>query len=248
VRNEKIVALFINEDSNEEQAVYDYLCQIPFVSIAGHTSSIKEVVPLIEKTQPDVVLIDISCPDRDGVGLVKKLDRMNLHPHFIFISAQAEHAVDAFRCHAFDFLLKPFQASDLRKALRRALQHKLNQYNTTAMEIVKMNQDNRLRFNDRSGYLMIHRSNILYITADCNYTELHLKNCDVEALSLNIGEIEKTLPFPHFFRISRSAIINLEYLARVNTKDKYCLLDCSGEMVKLSISAKRLKLLDNFIR
>ena len=78
----------------------------------------------IEKTDPDVVLLDLKLPDMNGLELLEKLQGLPQDPTVVVITALGtiDTAVEAMRAGAFDFLQKPFDAERLRVTVRNALE------------------------------------------------------------------------------------------------------------------------------
>jgi two-component system, LytTR family, response regulator len=76
-------------------------------------------VELIRAESPDVVLLDVEMPGVDGFGVVEALDPSE-RPHIVFVTAYDQYALRAFDAHAVDYVLKPFDAERLARALGRA--------------------------------------------------------------------------------------------------------------------------------
>jgi DNA-binding LytR/AlgR family response regulator len=91
---------------------------------------------------------------------------------------------------------------------------------------------------------LINPADILCLEAESSYTRLVYEPDKDEIVCLNIGAIEDILPSETFFRISRSHLINLDYLESVNRKTKTCTLSRNTFSATLKISGDRLKLLD----
>lgn len=73
---------------------------------------------LLDDREIDVVLLDINMPEMTGLEFARTLSEPR--PHIVFLTAHAEHAVDAFEVGATDYLVKPVDSDRLRKALDRA--------------------------------------------------------------------------------------------------------------------------------
>lgn len=68
----------------------------------------------------DVVLLDIHMPGMDGLSLAQRLRTLPLPPAVVFVTAHAEHAVQAFELEAVDYLTKPVRLERLQQALGKA--------------------------------------------------------------------------------------------------------------------------------
>jgi len=72
------------------------------------------------RLMPEVVLIDVRMPARDGLAVCEDLQRIPVPPVVVFVTAFANHAVAAFEREAVDYLLKPVRRERLAEALARA--------------------------------------------------------------------------------------------------------------------------------
>lgn len=81
-----------------------------------------EVLQKVRESQPDVVLLDIRMPGMDGLEAARQLQACTPAPAIIFCTAYDEHALEAFRVHAVDYLLKPVGRDALEAALKRVRQ------------------------------------------------------------------------------------------------------------------------------
>ena len=68
----------------------------------------------------DLLLLDIHMPGMDGLALAHALRRQPVAPAIIFVTAHAEHALDAFELDAVDYLTKPVRLERLQQALSKA--------------------------------------------------------------------------------------------------------------------------------
>lgn len=99
----------------------------------------------------------------------------------------------------------------------------------------------RCRFNTLKGFFLQEISQILYIRANGNYSDLYLKDGSVKLVTQTLALTESLLSGKGFLRIGRSLMINLNYLDRVDRQKGQCILDLSGKMICLSISNKHIK-------
>ena len=97
------------------------------LSAAGHAVEVAEdgraALSLIERVEPDVVLLDLQMPDLDGFAVLDALGKETASPLVIVITAHGsiEAAVRAMKAGAHDFLQKPFEAAHLEHVVGRAL-------------------------------------------------------------------------------------------------------------------------------
>ena len=110
---------------DDEQLACDELSYLlkdfPDIDVIATGSNGLQAVDLIRKLEPELVFLDIRMPGLDGMGVVRELrEKTDDLPQFIFVTAYEQHAVEAFRLEAMDYLLKPVDKSRLAATIERA--------------------------------------------------------------------------------------------------------------------------------
>jgi two-component system, LytTR family, response regulator AlgR len=82
-------------------------CSEPRVDVVGEAGNAVQAMEQIQRTSCDLVLLDIHMPGVDGMALARTLGELANPPAVVFITAYAEHAVQAFELEAVDYLTKP---------------------------------------------------------------------------------------------------------------------------------------------
>src|SRR6186713_3020207 len=96
------------------------LCErLDTVTVVGSATDGAAALRLIAQTAPDLVLLDISMPELDGLGVARALGAMAWRPGIIFCTAFDSFAVEAFDVAAVDYLLKPVTPDRLARAVAR---------------------------------------------------------------------------------------------------------------------------------
>ncbi len=94
-------------------------CTEPRVDAIGEAANAVQAMELAQRGVFDLVLLDIHMPGVDGMTLAGALRKLPVPPHFIFVTAHAEHAVQAFELEAVDYLTKPVRLERLAQALQK---------------------------------------------------------------------------------------------------------------------------------
>lgn len=91
--------------------------------IAGEAANGIQAIATYESTKPDIVTMDITMPDMDGIGAVKKIKALDPNAKIIMCSAMGQEnmVLEAIRAGAKDFIVKPFQADRVLNAINKAL-------------------------------------------------------------------------------------------------------------------------------
>lgn len=91
--------------------------------VVGEANNGVKAVELYKKENPDVVTMDITMPDMDGIEAVKAIKAFDANAKVIMCSAMGQQTMvmDAIRAGARDFIVKPFQADRVLEAIRKVL-------------------------------------------------------------------------------------------------------------------------------
>ena len=91
--------------------------------VAGEASNGQEALVLYEKVKPELVTLDITMPEMDGIQTLKELLKMDPSANVIMVTAmgQQQLVIEAIQVGAKDFVVKPFQPDRLIEAVRKAL-------------------------------------------------------------------------------------------------------------------------------
>lgn len=100
---------------------------------------------------------------------------------------------------------------------------------------LNLNAHKKIRFNTRTGFIMIDPAEIVYCKADWSYTEIFLSGGTMHVVPINIGKVEELLNPKIFFRLNRSVILNRDAVQRVDRKRKLCTIDYNGKTVDFKL-------------
>lgn len=91
--------------------------------VVGEASNGVKAVELYKKEKPDIVTMDITMPDMDGIEAVKQIKAFDPAAKVIMCSAMGQQGMvmDAIKAGAKDFIVKPFQADRVLDAIRKVL-------------------------------------------------------------------------------------------------------------------------------
>ena len=91
--------------------------------IVGEAENGKIAVQMYEELKPDVVTMDITMPEMDGIAAVKEIKTTYPEAKVVMVSAVGQQAmvIEAIRSGAADFIVKPFQPDRVLEALGKAL-------------------------------------------------------------------------------------------------------------------------------
>lgn len=151
----------------------------------------------------DLLLLDIEMGGMDGVTLAKKLRAQNDALQIVFITGYSDYIAEGYEVSALHYLMKPVKEEKLLSVLDRAAE--------------KIQKNERLLVLESGGELVrlpIYR--IRYADVQGNYVTVHADG-DYTA-KMTLSQLEKQLD-DRFYRVGRSAIVNLNRIARVTRTD-----------------------------
>lgn len=235
--------LVVDDEDKAREVISKLLSRVEPECQVSEANSVEQGIKNYTECQPDLVFLDIEMPHKNGFELVHELILMGESPRVVFVTAFNQYAIKAIKASALDYILKPIDESDLKQCIKRAKlidndkkdEDKLNEL------INRLSMNNRLKVNTRTGFEIIKQDDILYCEADGNYTHIYLTNQDKLTTATTLGVIEDQLISDLFFRVSRSILLNLDYLKSVNRKYKLCHLQVDDKVISLPLSNSRVQ-------
>ena len=91
--------------------------------IAAEAENGADAVEKYPDAKPDLVLMDITMPDMDGIQALKKIKEIDPNANIIMCSAMGQQAmvIEAIQSGAKDFIVKPFQAERVLEAVKKVV-------------------------------------------------------------------------------------------------------------------------------
>ena len=111
--------LVVDDEDNARERLSLMIENFPDCHVVGKAHDGIESVFMVDSMPVDLVLMDIRMPRMNGIEAARHISSTEKPPIIIFVTAFAEHALDAFHVHAENYLLKPVR----RESLLRALEH-----------------------------------------------------------------------------------------------------------------------------
>jgi two-component system LytT family response regulator len=244
-------AIIIDDERNIREALEILLKQYcPEIHVCGLAASATEGRELLKIHEVDFIFLDILMPKEDGFAFLHSIEKEKYG--IIFITAYQQYALRAFKANAIDYLLKPINPHELREAVSKAIQyHELRRSKAEVHTIYSQSLDNlheqihsenkiinKITIAEQFGFRMVNVSDLMYLQADSNYTILHISGLDKIVATRSLGEFEKMLENPFFFRIHKSTIINLNFLKAYSSYEGNFAELTDG--TRLSISRRKL--------
>ena len=202
--------LIVDDEPLARHAMRRLLASHAAIEIVGEAETLRDAAAAIESDQPDVVFLDIELAgDGDGFDLLASLKRP---PLVVFVTAYAEHAVEAFAVDAVDYLLKPVLPERLAESLARAERELGRSEPRSGGGMIALRTPRQT--------LLTAPADIVALRADGDFTHVFVTGQPAMMIWRTLGHFEGLLPTPPFLRLGRSLIINRDRLRKLETPSR----------------------------
>jgi two-component system LytT family response regulator len=208
---------------------------------------------LIAEHRPHILFLDIEMPEMSGIGIAELID--DAGPAVVFVTAFSQYATRAFDVKAIDYVLKPFSDDRLRDALERAKRRiRERRLGELACELSSLSANlpdrvpsagagaksylQRLAFKVGDRSVLVKTSEITWIEAEDYYVLLHTAR-GRHLVRVSMASLEAELDPAVFVRAHRAAIVNLDAVQELTTREDSCLRLIDGTRVPVSRSRRR---------
>ena len=174
-------------------------CRDPAATVVAEAATAVQAMEQMQRASFDLALLDIHMPGADGVSLARAMRERPLAPAVVFVTAHAEHAVQAFELEAIDYLTKPVRLERLQAALQKVERSRAAQHADTddAQEV--------LIIQDRGRTERVPLVEVLYLKAELKYVTVRTANRSY-ILDGSLSELEERYK-QQFMRVHRNALV-----------------------------------------
>ena len=231
-------AVIVDDEELARAYLRELLSAHPEIEIAAECANGFEAVKAVGETSPDLLFLDVQMPKLDGFEVLELLSRPEGSPPVvIFVTAYDQYAMRAFDAQAVDYLLKPFSSDRFERALERA-RARLGE-RRLPLEVAAARpasaRPQRIVVRDGARVHIIPLDKLDYAEAQDDYVALHSDGKSY-LKHQTIAELESALDPARFVRIHRSAIVNLERIARIEPYGKESRIAILRDGTRLPVS------------
>tara|TARA_B110000046_G_scaffold96145_1_gene103764 strand:- start:229 stop:948 length:720 start_codon:yes stop_codon:yes gene_type:complete len=229
--------MIIDDERLARQEIRNLLQNFSDIEIVAETGVVEEALDLIEKENPDLLLLDIQMPGKTGFELLEELD--GRAPEVIFITAYDEYALKAFEVNALDYLMKPVEEDRLRESItkiKKRIAERNESAESTSNGKLDINDQVFLKDGDKCWFVELER--VRLFESEGNYVRVYFM--DQRPLILkSLNALMERLSEKNFFRASRKHIINLRWIEKVETWFNGGLLVILKDGTKVEVSRRQ---------
>ncbi len=231
-----------------------YCCEIlaamlesdcPEVEIINICNNANDALTAIRQYSPDLVFLDVEMPRMNGFEMLEQLPSINFH--LIFTTSYDQYALKAIRFSAIDYLLKPIDREELKKAVQKVKDRNhlpLPQQLEILLQKIKQPSSpvNKIALPTMEGLQMIPIETIISCESDDNYTRLQLKSNKKILVTRSLKEMEEILEQHSFIRVHRFYLVNLNEIEKYIKGDGGYLVMSDGSSIDVAKNKKELLL------
>lgn len=210
IKSDTLATLIVDDEPLAIDRMRMICDQLPMVRVAGTASDGAQALERIAELSPDLVLLDLTMPELDGLGVARRLAAQDNPPAVIFVTAHDNHAVEAFDLDAVDYVLKPVEKDRLERAIARVLARRGQNPAGGRAAGASSPWLEELWVPHRSELVRIAVSEVGRIDAERDYVRLHVGSGATKRSYLllqTIAGLEARLDPDRFIRIHRSLIL-----------------------------------------
>jgi len=203
-------AIIIDDERLARQELKNLLAAHKEIEVIAECSDAAQAKEKINELKPDVIFCDIQMPGKSGLELAEEISGA---VDIVFITAHDEHAIKAFELNAFDYLLKPIQPQRLSETIKKlSIKETTNKTDNNS----PLTRNDMVFIKDGEKCWFVKLADIRLFESEGNYVRVYFETFRPLILR-SLNSLETRLNEKEFFRASRKHIINLNYIASVES-------------------------------
>jgi len=218
-----ISAVLVDDEKLASDELAYLLKEFADVEVIATASNGLEAVKLIADLEPDLVFLDVQMPGLDGMGVIEKLRAQGVPlPYFVMATAYDQYAVEAFRLHALDYLLKPVEKDRLAVAVERARKGIAERAKAAGAASPLDSppakpslQRSKLLVKSNHRNFIVDAQEVVYATIDDGLITVVAANLEGQSNYRTIEELQSNLDPDMFWRVHRSYLVNIHRIKEV---------------------------------
>lgn len=238
--NREITAIIVDDETKSRAVLRGLLLRnCANIKILAEASDVDEAFDAINRLNPELVFLDIQMPHADGFSLLKKFAHVPFE--LIFVTSFDQYAIAAIKFSALDYLLKPVEVEDLKKAVKKA-EERIHSKQGNTIQIINLLKsiDNQ----PDTHHIAIHKSDsvrlleetaIISISADGHYCTISTDSGEKYTIAKDLRDFEDYFgENSTFIRIGRSQMINTRKMLSYSKTDPCIIELVNGEIFEVS--------------
>lgn len=204
--------LIVDDETLARQRLLRMVEKIDGFSVVAEADNAEDALIAITQHDPDIVLLDIRMPGRDGLSLARDIAELDDAPAVIFCTAFDQYALDAFGTNAVGYLLKPVKAEQLLQVLEKAQKLNKIQRGAAQQQAAPKTEAQRTHISakTRRGVELIPLDDVRYFLADHKYVTV-FHRAGEHLLDETLKELEEEFG-ARFVRVHRNSLVSVKHI------------------------------------
>jgi len=199
-----------NNNIDNARALLREYC--PEVEVVATAMNAADGIAVIRDHRPDLVFLDIQMPGQNGFEVLKAFSKIDFE--IIFVTAYDQYGIQAIKFSALDYLLKPINIEELKKAVEKAANalhsRRASQNIAHLMEYIRMGRKDipTIALPTQQEILYVRIDEIIRCEASNNYTNFVLEDGRTVLVCKTLKEFDELLKPYGFLRPHQSHLVN----------------------------------------
>jgi two-component system, LytTR family, response regulator len=221
--------LIVDDEPLARRGLRSYANDHPGVEVVGECGDGFQAIEAIERLRPDAVLLDVEMPELSGFDVIERIQTTTM-PYVVFVTAHDQYALEAFRVHAIDYILKPADRHHMNEVFNRVIEEVrrggVDDFNARLGAVVEQLERRncerhtsaleRITIKDGDRIIFVEAETIDWIEACGNYINLHVGQSKY-LLKGTLTSLSSRLDRSIFLRVHRSTIVNTRSVKEFRT-------------------------------
>ena len=225
-------AIIVDDEAPARSELRFLLDEVGGVEVTAEAANVREAIEKLKEYPCDVMFMDVNMPEATGLQLAEALQHLKFPPAVVFVTAYSEHALDAFKVSAIDYLVKPVETERLAQAIARVREQ-------VALHL-QAHKSERIPVEKGGKKILIGIDKIRFVMARDDYAYLQT-DTDRYFSTVSLAQREKRLDGHGFFRVHRGYLVNLSMVEEIESvSGGTLLLTLNGVEEKIPVSRRRV--------
>lgn len=200
--------IIVDDEPLARQEMQALINDVSDLEIIGSFSNAPAALKFIKINSVDLIFLDIEMPMVTGLEFAAQLPEDTL---VIFTTAYPKYALESYELDAIDYLLKPIDKSRVQKAINKAETYKKLLSAETEKNTIESNTGDFMIIKSERKFFKINFADIKYIEGLKDYVVIYTGNQKL-ITAMNLKTIHQKIPNSTFLRVSKSYVINLNFI------------------------------------
>lgn len=218
--------IIVDDEPFAREGILLNVQEVHFLEVVGEFSNALEANNFLSANEVDLMFLDIEMPGINGIDFVRSLKKK---PLIILTTAYPQYALEGYDIDVVDYLVKPVRLDRFIKSVNKAKE--MFALHAQAQHVVESISQDYIYIKSDRKYIKVFFKDIAFIKGMKDYVILYTGKEKIMT-AMNIKTIHEQLPVNVFARVSKSHIVNIQYIQSVDV-DSIHLTGMPGEDIPL---------------